>query len=240
MDSLTDFERRVTSWEHEVKETLSALIKIGAVIKSLEKVGFRYHLLITAGTTEWTKFAKEIESVELARRNTQLVPMDLSAMGSQDQKFQGNCSWCGTYGHMARVSKENRRAKASLVRAKARARTKKRANGHGKRGKKGFHEMEGAKTNKKTPTGQESTEWTDTSWDHADDWTDADWSSSDWSTDLWNDPAWEHAARHLPSTQQAQEQSSSTRGGSISMFGGLTMCELSVNDEGQQREQDDG
>ena len=109
MDSLTYFERRVTSWEHEVKETLSDLIKIGAVIKSWEKVGFRDHMLITAGTTEWTKFAKEIENVELARRNTQLVPMDLSAMGSQDQKFQGNCSWCGTYGHMARVSKENRK-----------------------------------------------------------------------------------------------------------------------------------
>ena len=28
--------------------------------------------------------------------------MDLLAMGSQDQKFQGNCSWCAIYGHMAR------------------------------------------------------------------------------------------------------------------------------------------
>ena len=103
MDSLTDFERRVASWEHDAKETLSDLIKIGVVIKGLEKGGFRDHLLInTAGTTEWTKFVKEIENVELARRNTQLVPMDLSAMGSQDQKFQGNCSWCGIYGHMAR------------------------------------------------------------------------------------------------------------------------------------------
>ena len=23
-------------------------------------------------------------------------------MGNQDQKFQGNCIWCGTYGHIAR------------------------------------------------------------------------------------------------------------------------------------------
>ena len=62
----------------------------------------------TAGTTEWTKFAKEIENVELARRDTQPVPMDLSAMGSQDQKFSGNCSSSGTYGHMARdLSNEN-------------------------------------------------------------------------------------------------------------------------------------
>ena len=66
-------------------------------------MGFRDYLVInTAGTTEWTKFVKEIENVELARRNTQPVPMDVSAMGSQDQKFQGNCSWCGIYGHKAR------------------------------------------------------------------------------------------------------------------------------------------
>ena len=93
MDSLTYFERRVTSWEHEAKETLPDLIKIGVVVKGLEKGGFRDHLLIdNAGTTEWTKFVKEIENVELARRNTQPVPMDLSAMGNQDQQFQRNCS----------------------------------------------------------------------------------------------------------------------------------------------------
>ena len=45
---------------------------------------------------------KEIENVQSARRITQHVPMDLSAMGSQDETFRGNCSWCGTYGHMAR------------------------------------------------------------------------------------------------------------------------------------------
>ena len=67
MDSLTDFERRVASWEHDAKETLSDLINIGVVIKGLEKGGFRDHLLInTAGTTEWTKFVKEIENVEFA------------------------------------------------------------------------------------------------------------------------------------------------------------------------------
>ena len=59
------------------------------VINGLEKGGFRHQLLInTAGTTEWTKFATQIENVELARENAQPVPMDLSAMGSQDQKFQ--------------------------------------------------------------------------------------------------------------------------------------------------------
>ena len=73
MDSLTDFERRVTFSEHEAKETLSDLIKIGVVIKGLEKSGFRDHLLInTAGTTEMDEIVKEIENVELARRTHSL------------------------------------------------------------------------------------------------------------------------------------------------------------------------
>ena len=59
MDSLTDFERRVTSWESDATETLSGLIKIGVALKGSEKGGFRDHLLVnTAGTTEWTKFEK--------------------------------------------------------------------------------------------------------------------------------------------------------------------------------------
>ena len=97
--------------------------------------------------------------------------------------------------------------------------------------------MEGHEETQETQTSQEDTEWTDTSWEHADIWTDADWWSSDWSTNLWNDPGWEQAARQLPSTQPAQEQSNPTHGRSISMLGGLTICELSVDDEGQRREQ---
>ena len=67
------------------RKKVSDLIHIGVVIKDMENRGFRDHLLInTAGTTELTKLAKVIENVELARRNTQLAPMDASAMGSQD------------------------------------------------------------------------------------------------------------------------------------------------------------
>ena len=62
MDSSTNFERRVTSWEHDAEETLSDLINIGVVTKVLDKGGFRDHPLINAaGTKEWTKFVKEIE-----------------------------------------------------------------------------------------------------------------------------------------------------------------------------------
>ena len=103
MDSLTDFERRVTSWEHEAKETLSDLIRIGVVSKVWRKVGFGIMCSSTLlARQNGRNFVKEIENVEFARRNTQPVPMDLSAMGSQNQKFQGNCSWCGTHGHLAR------------------------------------------------------------------------------------------------------------------------------------------
>ena len=40
MISLTDFERRVASWEHKAKETLSDFSNIGVVIKGLERGGF--------------------------------------------------------------------------------------------------------------------------------------------------------------------------------------------------------
>ena len=76
--------------------------------------------------------------------------------------------------------------------------------------------------------------------DHANNWTDADWWSSDWSTDVLADPAWEQTARQLPPTLLAQVQCNPTHVESMSMFGGLSMCELSVDDERQQSEQDDG
>ena len=93
--------------------------------------------------------------------------------------------------------------------------------------------MEEHDDKQETQTGQEETEWTGTSWDHADNLTDADWWSSDWSTDLWTDPAWEQAARQLPPLKI-----SPTQGRSISMLGALTMCELSVDDGEQQSEPD--
>ena len=53
MDALTEFQRRVTSWEHHAKETLSDLIKNWSRHQLLAKGGFRDHLLInTACTTE--------------------------------------------------------------------------------------------------------------------------------------------------------------------------------------------
>ena len=106
LDCVTDFERRVAVWESEAGEQLSDLIKIGVVVNGLEKGNFRDHVLInTSGTKQWSRFIREIEAVELARLNSRPTPMDLSAVGHdlhQPKRFEGNCSWCGTYGHMAR------------------------------------------------------------------------------------------------------------------------------------------
>ena len=114
-----------------------------------------------------------IFSSTLARKNTQLVPMDLSAMGSQDQKFQGNCSCCGIYSQMARdcgkkaehVEKKSNKwmvwhgrqiqrqvwqDKSAKVHVKGKpgeGKGRDKSNGkgkqHGKKGKKGFLEMKG-------------------------------------------------------------------------------------------------
>ena len=43
-------------------------------------------LINTAGTTEGTKIAKDIENVELGPTKTQSVPMDLSVMGKSRSK----------------------------------------------------------------------------------------------------------------------------------------------------------
>ena len=86
-----------------------------------------------------------------------------------------------------------------LNQRKIKGKTKNKGNGkqHGKKGKKGFHEMEEHEDKQETKTIQEYTEWTHTSWDHTDNWTDADWWSRNWSTDLWADLAWQQAARQV-------------------------------------------
>ena len=83
--------------------------KLELSCKVWRKVGFRDHLLINvAGTTEWTKFVKAIENVEIGRKNTQPVPMDFSAMGSQDQVSRKLFMVWSPRSHGKRVSEENR------------------------------------------------------------------------------------------------------------------------------------
>ena len=120
--------------------------------------------------------------------------------------------------------------------AKGKSKSKGKGEQHGKRGKKGFHAMERHEDKQETQTGQEYTEWTDTSWITL---TTGLMQTGDRSTDLWTDLAREQAARQLPSMQPAEEQSNQTQGGSISMLDGLTMCELLFDDGEHQLDQNE-
>ena len=64
------------------------------------------------------------------------------------------------------------RGKASLARAKSGTKKKKRVNTTARKGSKNLTKWSGT-TTLKTHTSQYYTEWTDTTWDHADNKTDA-------------------------------------------------------------------
>ena len=151
MDSLANSERRVSFWQQDAQETLSNSIKIGLVIKCFEKGCSRDHLLINTG-----------------EKNTQLVPMDMSAMGSHHQKFQGNfhgvefiVTWretvertlntCKTIkqvdglartkkpkASLARTNPQISGEKGSLARANARTKAMERANNTARKERKDF------------------------------------------------------------------------------------------------------
>ena len=129
----------------------------------------------------------------------------------------------------AKANKTQAMAKASLVEAKARAIER----GKGRKGRKDIAKWRGTKTNKKhnsvnnTQSGRTrdgiamTTGLTQT---------------GGRATGAQICGMILHGNRrqdNLPSMQLAQEQSNPTQGGSISMLGGLTMCELSVDDEEQ-------
>ena len=129
---------------------------------------------------------KEIENVELARRNTQLVPMDLSAKEqSRAQVPRKLFMVWNLWSHGKRLSKENRKLAKQLNewmvwhgrqnqrqawhgqgqrqarqrpgqrQGKGKGKNKNKGKGkqHGRKGKNGFYEMEGARRQKRYTTG---------------------------------------------------------------------------------------
>ena len=178
--------------------------------------------------------------------------MDLSAMGNQDQMFQGNCSWCGIYGHIARDCRkkteylQNNQNEWMVWHGRQNQR-------QGQQGQRQTRQRQGQTTRQEraekiSRNGGARRQTRNTKRSRIQCGRArvgitltiglTQTGSSDWSTDLWTDPALEKAARQLPSTQPAQQQSNPTQGGSISMLGGFTMCELTVDDGEQQNEQD--
>ena len=216
-------------------------------------------MINTAGTTEWAKFVKENENVELARRNTQscadgyvgdgaaketVYRVEFTVMWRETVERKPNAckttktsGWSGTDDTgKGRPGTGKGKEKRDNGKGKGKNKNKGKGKHRGKKEKKGIQDMEGHDDTQETQTGQEYTEWTDTSWDRADTWTDADCKSSDWSTDLWADPAWEPAVTLHDRRNLLENNPIQLHGGSISMLGGLTMSKLSVGDE-REREQ---
>ena len=83
-------------------------------------------------------------TVDLARRNTQLVPMDLSPMGSQDQKFQElTVTWRETVERKLKICKTTKQVDGLGTDDKGKGKNDKGKGKHRQREKKGFHETEG-------------------------------------------------------------------------------------------------
>ena len=140
------------------------------------------------------KGVKEVENVASARRNTQLLPRDLSAMGSQGQQFEGDCSWCGDlWSHGERQSKESRLAKQPnkwmvwhgrqrqrqvWQGQKERTRTKERVNTRGGKERHNFTRWRGTTTRKKYKPVQNTQNGRTRAGIPLDNWAEADWWSS--------------------------------------------------------------
>ena len=260
MDSLSDFDKHdahlgsMTRKKHCQFWSKSELSS-----KVMRKTVFEIMLLInTAGTTEW-KNVKEIENVELARRSTQLNPMDLSPMDSQDQRakardcrkqteyLQNNqtSGWSGTDDKSkgkpgtgkGKGKHYKGKSKDKPEKGKGKSKNKEKGKQHGKKGKNGFHKMEGHEDTQETQTGQEYTEWTDTSWTTL---TAGLMQTVGGATGV---QICGHGSKRQDSCHRRSRLKNSPIQRTEAAFQclrGLTMCELSVNDERQQSEQGDG
>ena len=246
---MTDFERRVTVRESEAGEQLSDLIKIGVVVKGLEKGNFRDHLLInTSGTKQWSRFIKELEAVELARLNSGPTPMDLSAVvHDQPKRFDGDCLWCGMYGHMVldcwkKGAAQSQSSKGSQSwntsqwsqwgdrgggkdhgKGKGKGKSKSKGKGKGKKGSKGFHEMED-QSSEQEGYSQEWYEWHEDSGPGGTEWHEGQWDSYD-SYDQ-NSISWETPNDWTGTASSSQQAAPPNTGGSIQMLGGLDLCAI--------------
>ena len=124
------------------------------------------------------------------------------------------------------------KTKVSLARAKARTKTKERVNTTARKGRQDVTKWR-ARRHVRHPHRSRLHRMDGHELGARDSWTDEDWWSSDWSTTSGTTVG-------TAATCSRTVQSNPKRGGSISMFDELTMCELSVGDERHQSEQDDG
>ena len=114
LDSLENFERLVGQYEKESGKTLDDDLKIGIVIRGIEKGSLREHLLLHSERADtYDLFRQEVDTIARAQSTNlmQPSPMDLSAFNakagrkgggkgdSKTAKFEGTCNNCHKVGH---------------------------------------------------------------------------------------------------------------------------------------------
>ena len=97
LDANTTFKRKVMIDEVQSCETISDFLKIGCVHRWNGQSSMREHLLLRATKCDsWSKFVREVESIELAKNTISApTPMEIDS-------FQVNCNKCGKDGHTAK------------------------------------------------------------------------------------------------------------------------------------------
>jgi hypothetical protein len=102
LDSLERFEAVVAEYEKEAEKTLDDDLKIGIVIRGIEKGRLREHLLLhSEASSNFVEFRATLDTIARAQSASMLSsqPMDIGAM--MNTKFEGTCNKCGKKGHKA-------------------------------------------------------------------------------------------------------------------------------------------
>ena len=75
-------------------------MKIGCVVRGLEKSSYTDHVLLSVARADtWAKFIKELETIDVAKKSSDgtISGGRLNLVGD----FKGKCRKCGQYGHKA-------------------------------------------------------------------------------------------------------------------------------------------
>ena len=109
MEKLEGFDAKVTEYEKETEKKIEDDLKVGVVIKNMEKGSLKEHLLLHAERcTTYESFRAELDTIARAQRAAMMdtQPMDLSALkangggkGGQKGGFTGKCDNCGKICH---------------------------------------------------------------------------------------------------------------------------------------------
>jgi len=135
LDCLEDFDMRVNEYEKATGEQLSDNMRIGIVIKGMEKGSLKEHMLLHSERCDtYAAFRSEVETLARAQAAAMLAaqPMDIGAMTAG-----AKCSYCGKAGH----------DRANCWALKAKEKGKGKGKGKGRNGKK--KEREGEREGRK-------------------------------------------------------------------------------------------